>query len=265
MPFPDAQRVIYRRNPLAEVVCQLRFPPILSIDAGVPALFQERIRGEFPEFSEMAELHVEVPTPFKTTLPPELVQQFVQSAAAKNYTFSSDDGAWRANLTRTFVALTTTKYERWEQFKDRLQIPLSAVVDVYAPAYFTRIGLRYVDVIRRSALEMSDTDWSDLLQPYIVGILGAPGVGNSVANFESRYEVTLGDGRGTVRIVTKFVEAEEGGEVCFGIDSDFFTTDRTLIDSAMEALDFFNVRASRLMRWCISDRLHASMDPREVP
>ena len=35
--FSQAERVIYRHPQLAEVICQLRFPTILSISAHEPA------------------------------------------------------------------------------------------------------------------------------------------------------------------------------------------------------------------------------------
>jgi hypothetical protein len=41
--FPPSSRVVYRRAPLIEVVCQLRFPTLLSIESKPPADFQERI------------------------------------------------------------------------------------------------------------------------------------------------------------------------------------------------------------------------------
>ena len=43
--FSYEDRCIYRRSPLIEVICQLRFPAILRIDAQAPAQFQEAIRG----------------------------------------------------------------------------------------------------------------------------------------------------------------------------------------------------------------------------
>src|SRR4051794_35988880 len=48
MAFPDAPRVLYEINPLDEVVCQLKFPPVLRIDAEMPVGFQEAIRAQFP-------------------------------------------------------------------------------------------------------------------------------------------------------------------------------------------------------------------------
>ena len=51
----DQQRCIYDMNPLAEVICQLRFPEILSIQANIPANFQEAIRHIFPKYAARAE------------------------------------------------------------------------------------------------------------------------------------------------------------------------------------------------------------------
>jgi hypothetical protein len=44
-PLKDYPRVIYKRNPIIGVVCELRFPPILRIAAEPPVAFQEWIRG----------------------------------------------------------------------------------------------------------------------------------------------------------------------------------------------------------------------------
>ncbi len=45
--FSASERVLYGKRQLIEVICQLRFPTILSISAKEPAEFQEAIRAEF--------------------------------------------------------------------------------------------------------------------------------------------------------------------------------------------------------------------------
>ncbi len=259
MPFPEVERVIYKRNPLDRVICQLRFPPILKIDAEVPSEFQNRVRKDYPGFSE--KWKGEVPWEVKGQIPPEVSSQILQSSGNKNYEFSSDDGQWKVNLTRTFIALSANKYKRWEGFKDRLSGPLSALIDVYSPAHFSRIGLRYIDVIRRSVLNLGDVGWSELLQPYILGILGTPEVGKHVQAFENAHEVRLSDGESMARLITRFVEHTGDGEICYMIDSDFYNTSKTGIDATIEKLDYFNKRASRLIQWCITNRLHQAMEP----
>ena len=58
MVFPETERIVFKRNPLTQVICQLRFPPILII-SNEPAAFQERIRDVYPIY-ERGE-NVEVP------------------------------------------------------------------------------------------------------------------------------------------------------------------------------------------------------------
>ena len=48
MLYSDHPRVHYDKPQLAEVICQLRFPAILSIGSREPVDFQEAVRGMFP-------------------------------------------------------------------------------------------------------------------------------------------------------------------------------------------------------------------------
>lgn len=264
MPFPEVKRVIYKKNPLDQVICQLRFPPILKIDADIPAEFQDSVRKDFPNYSEKTELRIEPSPGIKGKIPPELLSQVLQSTSTKNYEFSSEDGQWKINLTRTFIALTANKYERWEKFKEKLEIPLRALTEIYSPVHFSRIGLRYIDVIQRSALGLEGVSWTELLKPYILGVLGAPEISDHVQDSECKYEIGLSDRESIVRMVTKLVECTDSGEMCYMIDSDFFNTKKTPINHTMDKLDHFNRRASRLIQWCITDRLHKSMGPQKV-
>lgn len=55
MMFAEYDRCQYLRSPLVEVICQLRFPTILSINANEPAAFQEAIRRDFPQYRVVTE------------------------------------------------------------------------------------------------------------------------------------------------------------------------------------------------------------------
>lgn len=264
MPFPEVKRVLYAKNPLDQVICQLKFPPILRIDAETPVAFQEAVRGVFSNFSEAGEWRVEIPPEAKLPISSDILRQALQSVGIKNYEFSSEDGNWKINLTRMFVALTAKKYERWEEFREKLAIPFKALLEVYAPDYFSRIGLRYIDVIKRSVLGLDDVSWKELLQPYVLGIAGSPDVGDHVSNFESKYELDLADEQSLVRIITKLVKTVDTDEICCMIDSDFHNIHKNAIDSVFERLDFFNSRATRLIQWAITEKLHRAMEPRNL-
>jgi uncharacterized protein (TIGR04255 family) len=260
MPFPEVPKIIYDKNPLDLVICQLRFPPILKIDTEIPASFQDLVRKEFPNFKETTEVAIEFPPGQSTQIPLDVLRQMLPSN--KNYEFSSEDEVWKINLTRTFMALSTKDYRRWREFKEKLEIPFKALCKSYSSDYLSRVGLRYIDVIRRSKLGLDDIHWKDLLSPYIAGPLNSTDVGPFVKNFESKYEINL-DTSGLVRITTKFVELkEENNEICFMIDMDIYNQEKINIASAMTLLDSFNLRAHRFFRWCIADKLHAAMEPK---
>lgn len=264
MPFPEIKRVIYKKNPLDQVICQLRFPTILKIDAEIPADFQDRIRKDFPNFKETPLWKVEGPPDVKGIIPLNILKQILPFSSNKNYEFSSENGEWEVNLTRTFIALTANKYERWEKFRKKLERPLKALNDIYSPAYYSRIGLRYIDVIRRLALKLEKTNWNELIQPHILGILSSSAVRDNVQNLQSQYEIRLSDGKSMVQIITKLVEPADGSEVCYRIDSDFFKTGKTNISDAMDKLKYFNIRASRLIQWCITEKLHNALEPQTL-
>jgi len=263
MPFPDVPRVVYKNNPLDKVICQLRFPPILKIDTKVPDEFQERIRDGFPEFSEKAEIRIPVFKSAQKDTPAEVLES-ITPTGNKNYEFSSEDKVWTINLTRTFFALSTKKYERREDFRTHLDAPLKAFIDIYNPSVFSRVGLRYIDIIRRSELNLKDTPWSKLLKPHVLWLLGSSDVNKNIRSFQAQCEIELDDETSIARIITGLVDGQESDEECFMIDTDFFTTKKTAISAVGSKLDYFHIQGARLIQWLVKDRLHEAMEPEEI-
>jgi uncharacterized protein (TIGR04255 family) len=78
----------------------------------------------------------------------------------------------------------------------------------------------------------------------------------------SKYDVLLEDNSSLARIAMALVEWQENNnEQCFMIDTDFYTMQKTLITDVDHRLDYFHVRASRLIQWLITKRLHEAMEP----
>lgn len=261
MPFPDSPRVIYKRNPLSEVICQVRFPPILRIEAEPPVSFQDRVRAEYPMFYEVQS---EPPT---ATMPAEIasiVKSMLPTRARKTaYEFASEDRAWSITLSRDALALKTTAYERWENFRKHLEGPLASLNELYKPAFFSRVGLRYVNVIQQSKLELKDRPWSELLRPHIAGEFTATELAGQIEHAARELRVKLA-GEGSVMIRHGIAAEESSDEQCFVIDSDFFTERRLEPQNALELLNIFNRESGRLFRWCIQDALHRAMEPTDV-
>lgn len=261
MTFPSYTRVIYRRHSLDEVICQLRFPSILRIDAEVPADFQDRIRHEYPLFEEQRSLEQTM------EIPPEISKlmglELQLGGGKQGYKFSSNDNAWEVVLTRDFLALTTKTYERWEDFRTHLNAPLAALLDIYKPDSFSRIGLRYKNVIRKTNLGLKDKEWAELLQPHIAGELSST-IAPSIQKTGHESVMTLEGGIGQVRFRHGMPVVKEGTESRYVIDSDFFSDEKMEVANAMERLDRFHREAGRLFRWCISDQLHSAMEPQPI-
>ena len=256
MSFPDAKRVIYKNNPLDKVICQLRFPPILKIDTKVPDEFQERIRDSFPEFSEKAEIKLPIFKSAQNDTPAEITPM-----GNKNYEFSSEDKVWTINLTRTFLALSTKKYERREDFRTHFKTPLQAFIEIYKPSVFSRVGLRYIDIIRRSDLNLTDIPWSELLKSRVLWLLGSSEVNRNIRSFQAQCEIELDDKTSIARVITGLVDGQKPDEECFMIDTDFFTTNKTAISDVESKMDYFHIQGSRLIQWLITERLHNAMEP----
>ena len=260
MLFPQSPRVIYEKNPLEEVICQLRFPPILRIDSEIPAAFQEAIRGQYPLFTDQATDTLLVPKEISKLIG----KDFPIRVGNPTFNFTSADELWKVTLTRDFLALTCLKYVRWEDFKTHLALPLEVFENQYSPAFYSRIGLRYKDVIRRSKLGLEDAQWAELLKPHIAGTLGLLDFANAVKRAVHNIVIDLDGGSSQVRIRHGLAQENGNGEVCYLVDSDFFTKQRMEKEYALEKLDTFNKSAGRLFRWCITDRLHKAMGPRSA-
>ncbi|MGH7173118.1 MAG: TIGR04255 family protein [Gemmataceae bacterium] len=261
MAFPDVPRVIYGKNPLQEVICQLRFPPVLRIDAEPPAAFQEQIRADYPFYESKSPLRL------PAGLPANLAQMLVADlplGGLKSHDFDSNDRIWSLNLTREFLALTCRAYERWENFRERLKGAGETLNKHYNPPFFTRIGLRYRDVIRRSRLQLAETPWSELLQPWVSGVLGSPETAERVKNAQSTFLIELPEEVGQLQVSSGLAVDGQSKEIAFLIDADFYTQQQTEPSDVFKRLNILNRYARTFFRWCITDRLHEAMRPRPV-
>jgi len=264
MRFDRPQRVVYEQNPLAEVVCQIRFPRILQIDNELPVAFQNRIRSEYP----IAQLEQPFLSLFGRVSPaPEPISASMPLPAnERTFQFLSADKKWKASLSSGFIALTAVaSYERWEGFRSRLEALLHLVQEIYEPTLCERIGLRYTDVIVRSELGLSAAQWKELVAPQLVSAFTTPPINEEdLVAGESLIVLRIEGGMVSIRV--RFVVPDGSNETACVIDSDFFLEgDRPYhATSALATLDEFNAQAGGLFQWCITPRLHKALCPQPV-
>ncbi|ASP19999.1 sporadTIGR04255: family protein [Antarctobacter heliothermus] len=251
MDFPEKPRVLYTRNPLAEVVCQMRFPRLLELDESVPADFQRALGKTYPTVDSRETATFRVGGGDATSSP---VSRKVV------YDFTTRDSKYTISLCSDFVAIKTESYERWEDFFSHIKNAVGALRGAYDIPYFSRIGLRYVDVIKREDLGLADTSWSELIRESALGLLGDDEIENEkIVNQHSTTLLALT--RGFVAIQSGIVVGDSG-QNNYIVDSDFFFDTPTEDDAdAYELLAYYNKAARNAFRWFIKERLHDAMEP----
>ena len=262
MLFSDRPRTHYAKAPAHEVICQLRFPTILSINKTEPADFQEAIREAFPQYARRQE-----------TVPPKAVRlpdgkvQVQQQPPLANYHFLSADGRWKINLTRDFIALSTLSYGGWEDFARHLDKPLASFIQLYRPAYFQRVGLRYINLFSRKRLGLEDCPWTELFAPAYTGPLDEGDVREEdLLSCACDFQLKLDSSclakihAGPGRIKNNAPGAPVDPEVKFVFDMDLSMNGDTPCTLAAAGLETLHGHATRLFEGAMEDKLRRAME-----
>lgn len=261
MLFSKHPRTLYGNAPVHEVICQLRFPTILSINNTEPADFQEAIRDAFPRYVKRQE-----------AAPPQLVgaggpnPQLRQAPPVSNYNFLSADNLWKLNLTQNFIALSTLRYTGWEDFAHQLDKPLAEFISIYKPAFFERVGLRYLNAISRRDLDLEGTPWKELLKPSYLGLLCEEDVPEQAftrctQDMEAaipggcRMKLHVGPG------MLKRGNDASDKETKLIFDLDVSMSGNVPVNMAAASMQTLHTQAGSIFRDAITDTLHNAMEP----
>ncbi len=260
--FSNASRCRYEKNPLAEVICQFRFPEILTIETQLPAQFQEEIRREFPVYSLR-----------KESAPPKVTGSggrlsIENPPQTNNYQFATADGVWRVNLTSKFISLACNRYESWEDFAQMLDKPLAAFLRIYQPAFYQRVGLRYLNFFDREALGLAGKPYRELFQSQYLGLLADEEVsehatGRSTVDAEigirggSRLKLHAGPGM----VKQPGMDKEHPR---FVFDQDLYMPGNVPVNLSAPTLQMLHSQAWSIFRGAITDTLHEAMEPEEI-
>lgn len=269
MRIKPSDRVIFENNPLAEVVCQVRFDSRPLNEDLTQALASEINRLGYPIlFVE------EVNTVTLQVVPEGLGNDFHQTTPApiRIYHFTTQTGEWRASYSVDFVAITCTKYTEWKHFKPRLIDLINLFIDKIGNLTATRIGLRYRDIIDREKLGLTSSGWPELLQPFVLGPFAAVNLcegaipEEDVLSFFFQSNLQLNDCK--VLFQGGLARSTESQNTAFVIDADFYLDSEecqdclkrhNLIEGALERL---HSNAGNLFSRTIQEKLHDALSPR---
>lgn len=259
MPFPVSDRAFYQINPIIEVICQIRFPTILEISQGTPADFQKLIRKEYPILRE---------GPTGPKLPSNVPEEIAKLAASipmggrvsPEYQFLDAQETKTIALNQDFLAYSVNEYREWADFRKDFVATEAAFRGQYEPAFYSRVGLRYRNVLDREKLGLQGVAWRDLLNTELLGPLGTNDTGDEVLETEGILLLRLeGINEGYIRIRHGLPSPQNQTNDRYLIDADLHTLERTGVEDATAALDIFNKSAGDFFRWSITERLRDAL------
>jgi len=269
MRIESSERIVYEHNPLAEVVCQVRFERLDEMsDAVVDALKLEFAAEGYPGFFE--ETTFGIVHHFGTD---GGVQQPVALPQIRIRHFSSTDGAWKISICVDFVALTCLRYTSWGEFLPRLLAAAASFQLKYQGVVPLRLGLRYKDVIEREPLGLAGVAWHELIKPFLLGPLapdalaeGQTATDADTESFLSQMSLRLNDAM--LLLQSSLLTSVDGQRRAFLIDADFFNEGDlepgllTASELLLGRLDALHANAGALFRRGITERLHHALRPR---
>ena len=266
MLFPETPRVEYENNPLEEVICQIRFPSILKIGSELPADFQDRIRHLFPIYEEQHESRMPIPAELRGVLGDSGLENLLPSQTQRHYRFSTDDELRSVALQTDFIALSSRNYQSWVDFREQLALVEHEFRSVYGPSFYSRIGLRYKDVITRTNLGLEGCPWGTLFRSELAGLLGNSEVSSQVKQAAtSTHMVVTGIEGAQLRLQYGLPAQSEAIPLdTYVIDTDIFIEQKVVPNDAFTFLNEFNRLAGNIFRWAITPTLHDALAPRST-
>ena len=147
-----------------------------------------------------------------------------------------------------------------------LDKPLAAFIQLYKPAYFQRVGLRYLNLISRTALGLEDTPWRQLIAPAYLGALAeADASEDKILSCGYDVQMKLDSScaakihAGTGRLKVNNPNVPQDTEVKFILDMDLSMGGNTPCGLAAAALETLHGHSARVFEGAVTDTLRDAM------
>jgi uncharacterized protein (TIGR04255 family) len=187
--LPDAPRFRLDRPQLAQVVCQVRFSPVLKLQRESEVIpFQDAIRGAYPRYTRTEATGIVVT--------PAGVQQ--QPVGGSLYRFQDTSGAFTAVLATDFIALETSGYVDIEDFAGRVSSLASVIAETYQPSEIYRVGLRFVNELRFTSTDPKN-EMLLAVTPALLGPIGTAELAPAAINSQQMFQLKGGEISALVR------------------------------------------------------------------
>lgn len=233
LDFGEHQDVVFTHAPLAHVVCQVTFSPVLALRSleGI-AGFQEGLRRSYPLLEE-----AEGDPPV--------------------WMLADEPDEWRVAISQDFVALQTRRYRDTADFIERFRQVLWVLDNTISPSASRRIGFRKVNEIVLPD-PADPASLRGLIRPELLGPIGASPALNEMhawlefADEDDRLVVQYGLGGSSRQ------------EPAFLLDCDYFThRPYSVEDGALvDLLRDFSTGITNFFHWALEESFKSTLGPK---
>lgn len=225
----------YKRNYLRQAVCELRFPTLMSLGGRIPpTAFANALRRDYPYTEQGTEFTVGAAE---------------QSGSSYFHVFKSSKMAWSATLKSNALVLETTRYTEYADLRARVLKLVTAAREVIDSDFFTRVGLRYINVVATG---------DGPLEPWINNKLIGALCGESfkgVSEHAGKLLLAAEDGGCLLQhgLQHKPDQAQKKSIPDYVIDIDAFRNEITIDDVGL-ALDAVHRQGFAMFDWALGDK-----------
>lgn len=154
-------REVYPNAPVVLVACEVKFPTTAPMSPSHQRRLKEALSRRFPLVKPVTRQTLTV----ANGAPPEISEETVPRYTTRDRTSAVTIGA-------ESLVVETTKYGRYEDFRDAVELALAAVNEVNRPDGFERVGLRYIDEIRSPEADGQALSWTAWIDGSAIGPAG---------------------------------------------------------------------------------------------
>jgi uncharacterized protein (TIGR04255 family) len=217
-------------NFIKTAVCELKFPTILEFEKNPPVDIQKKLRKDYPLFNRVKSLDVGLN----------------KTSTSQHYTLHSSDGKWFVTIKPDFISLETTSYKTFEDFLKRLEVVLAASISSIDTDFFTRVGLRYINLIPIGGSEFKGFVNPTLVAPFENDIFG------DLSQYSQIVSGALSSGRYNFRHGIKPLESDSQKPEYF-LDFDYYN-EMVSTDNVTETLKAFHEYNFSFFYWCLGEK-----------
>lgn len=225
----------YKRNYLRQAVCEFRFPTLMEIgETRPPAAFVTALRKEYPTLELANELTLGIGGG--------------SNGSNHSHIFRSSKLTWTVSLKQSSVAIETTAYTNYAQLRDKVLRVVDAAAKVIDSDFFTRIGLRYINVV-----DTGEDPAEGWINPQLVGPI-LSGCFSGINEYAGRLQLAAEDGGCLLQHGLR--RKEQNGDLAipkYTVDIDSFRHD-VAIGDAGAALDAMHSQAFDMFDWAIGPK-----------